>query len=69
LQVLDSSNDQDHADGNVESSGIDGDDGNAICFNAPRASHGVANVTIHSQVTYQGTGVVNAYYNADMAMY
>jgi hypothetical protein len=74
LQVLESSSDQDHADGNVKCRGIDaseeavGDDSNVICFSASCASAGVAQVTIHSQVAYQGTGVLNVH-NADMAMY
>jgi hypothetical protein len=48
LQVLRSSNDQDHADGNVEHRGIDVpkrptvDKSNVICGNAPSARHGVA---------------------------
>jgi 3-dehydroquinate dehydratase len=58
----------------VECHGIDAseeafwDDSNAICLNAPRASHGVAQVAIHSQVASQRTGVVEVH-NADMAMY
>jgi hypothetical protein len=35
-----------------------GDDSNLICLNASRASHGVAQVAIHSQVASQGTGVI-----------
>jgi hypothetical protein len=74
MQVLESSNDQNHADGKVESRGIDaskeaiGDDSRVVRLHAPRASHGVAQVAIHSQVASQGTGVVNVH-NADMAMY
>jgi hypothetical protein len=52
MQVLESSNDQDHADGNVERCGIDRleeaiGDGKVICLNSPCASHGVAQVAIH----------------------
>jgi hypothetical protein len=55
LQVLESSNSQDHADGNDECRGIGapekaigapenaiGVDGNVICLNASRTSHRVA---------------------------
>jgi hypothetical protein len=45
-----------------------GNDCNVICLNALRASHGVAQVVIHSQVAPQGTGVVNVH-NVDMAMH
>jgi hypothetical protein len=50
----------DHADGNVKCCGIDaseeaiGDDSNAICLNAPHASHGVAQAAIHSQLAPRG---------------
>jgi hypothetical protein len=61
-QVLESSNNQDHADGNDECCGIGapekaiGVDGNVICLNATRTSHRVAQVAIHSQVASQGGG-------------
>jgi hypothetical protein len=61
--VWESSNDQDHADGNVEcrctaaSGEVIGNDMNAICLSASRASHVVAHVVIHSQVASQGTGI------------
>jgi hypothetical protein len=44
------------------------DDSNVICLIALHASHGVAQVTIHSQVASQGTRVVTVRH-ADMAMY
>jgi hypothetical protein len=74
LQVLESPNDQHHADGSVECCCIDaskepiGDDSNATCLNASHTSRGVALVLIHPQVASQGTGVVNIY-DADKAMY
>jgi hypothetical protein len=61
LQVLESSKDQDHGDGNVECSGIGnpeeaiGDDNNVTYLNAPSVPHGVAKVMITSQVASQGT--------------
>jgi hypothetical protein len=39
-----------------------------ICLNALRASHGAAQVVIHSLGASQGTGVGNVH-NADMTMY
>jgi hypothetical protein len=74
LQVLGSSNDRHHADGNVECSGIDaseeanGGDSKLIRLKAPRALHGVAQVAATLQVASQGTGVVNVH-NVDMALY
>jgi hypothetical protein len=56
MQVLESSNNYDHADGNVERRGIGapregiGDDSNVGCLNAPHASHAVAQVAFHSHV-------------------
>jgi hypothetical protein len=44
------------------------DDSNVICLHAPRASHGVAQVAIHTQVAFHGTGIFNVH-NSDMAMY
>jgi hypothetical protein len=72
MQVLEPSTDEDYADGIVECHGFDAfeeaiGDGNVICLNAPCASHGVEQVTIHSQVASQPTRVVNVH-NADMAM-
>jgi hypothetical protein len=70
MQPLESSNDQDQANGNVERRGIDaseeaiGDGSDELCLNAPRASQ-VAN---NSQVASQGTGVMNVQ-TATMAMY
>jgi hypothetical protein len=67
-------NNQDYADGNVECRGIDaseeaiGVDINVVCWNAPRASPDVAQVAIHLQVAFQGTGVCNVY-NTDMAKF
>jgi hypothetical protein len=62
LQVLESSNDQDHADGHVDvSEGAIGNYSNVICLNASPASHGVSQHTIHSQVASKGTGAVNVY--------
>jgi hypothetical protein len=43
-------------------------DSNVACLNAPRVSHGVSQVVIHSQVASQAPGVVNVH-DADMAMY
>jgi hypothetical protein len=74
LQVLESSNYQDDADGNVECRSINSsgesvsDDSNGICLNASQASHGVEQVGIHSQVAAQGTALVNVY-NAKMAIH
>jgi hypothetical protein len=74
LQVLESSSDRDHADGNVEcrctcaAEEVGDGDSNAICLNAPRASHGVAQVTFRLQVASQGTGRVNVR-NSDMTTY
>jgi hypothetical protein len=74
MQDLESSNDQDPADGNVKCRSNDaskeaiGDDSHVTCLSAPHTSHGVAQVAIHSQVASQSTGVVNIH-NADMAMY
>jgi hypothetical protein len=45
-----------------------GNDSIVICLNAPCAAHGVAQVTIHSQVASQGTEVVMVH-NADTVMY
>jgi hypothetical protein len=73
LQVLESPNDQHHADGNVEcrcivaSEQATGDDSNVICSNASLALHGVAQVATHSQVASQGTGVINVH-DAEAAM-
>jgi hypothetical protein len=61
-------------DGNGECRGTDasqdvlGSDSNVTGLNGLCASHGVAQVAIHSQVTSKETGVVNVH-NADMAMY
>jgi hypothetical protein len=44
----------------------DVDDRNVLCVTGLRASHGVAQATILSQVASQGTGVVTVH-NADMA--
>jgi hypothetical protein len=44
------------------------DDSNVILLSASHASHGVAQVAIHSQVASKGTGVVNAH-DANMAMH
>jgi hypothetical protein len=74
MQVLESSIDEDHAVGDVERRGIDaseeaiGNDSNVMRVNAPRASHGVAHVAIHTQVASQETVVINVQ-NADMALY
>jgi hypothetical protein len=71
--VLGPSSDLDHADGNVDcrssaaSGEAGGDDSNAICLNAPRASLGVAPAAFHSLVASQGTGVVHIH-TADMAI-
>jgi hypothetical protein len=54
--------------GIVASKEVVGDVSNVICLNAPRAAHGVAQVTIHSQVASQGTEVVMVH-NADKVMY
>jgi hypothetical protein len=74
MQVVQSSNDQDHADGNVERHSIDasekaaGDDSNVLCLNASCASNGVApNSDSLSRVACQGTGVVNVH-KADMCI-
>jgi hypothetical protein len=76
LQVaLESSYDKDHADGNVERRGTDaskeavGDDSSVICLSGSRASHGVAQVAMHSQVGSQVAGVVNVYCKVDEAVY
>jgi hypothetical protein len=64
---------QDHANGNVERRDVDaselaiGDDSTVICKNAPLASHGVAQVAIHSQAASQGTGVVNVHHKGMVA--
>jgi hypothetical protein len=62
--VLESLNDQDHADGHAEcadaSAEAGGDDSNAICSSGTGASHSVAQANIHSQVTSQGTGAVKS---------
>jgi hypothetical protein len=61
LQVLESLKYQDHGDGNVECCGTGNpeeaiaDDNNVTYLNAPSVSHGVAKVTITSQVASQGT--------------
>jgi hypothetical protein len=52
MQVLESSNYQEHADKNVERHGIDASqeamgDGNVVCLNAPCASHGSGQAVIH----------------------
>jgi hypothetical protein len=65
MQVLESSNDPAHADGNIERGSIDaseeanGDISNVIGLNAPRSPHGEAQVVVHSQVASEGTGAVN----------
>jgi hypothetical protein len=41
---------------------------NMNCPNASQASHGAAQVAIHSQLASQGTVVVNVH-NVDMVMY
>jgi predicted carbohydrate-binding protein with CBM5 and CBM33 domain len=72
--VLESSNDQDHAHGNVECLGADasgvalGDDSNEICLDGSCASHGLAQVAIDSKVASQGTAAVRVH-DSDMAMY
>jgi hypothetical protein len=74
MRVLDCSNDQNLADGNVECRVSDVsaesicDDSNVIWLNALRASHGVEQVAIHSQVASQWIAIVNVH-NADTAMY
>jgi hypothetical protein len=73
MEVRESSRDHAHADANAERRGneayeeVIGNDRKAICLNAPRTSHGVAQVEIHSQVAYLGTGVVDR--QQDIAMY
>jgi hypothetical protein len=78
-QGVQSSNDQDHADGDVEDRSLDaskeaiGNDGNVICVKPPRVSHGVTRFAIHLQVASRGTasqgiGAGNVY-KADMAMH
>jgi hypothetical protein len=70
------SNDQRHADENVECRSSDaseeavGNDNNVICLNGcSHASHGVAQAfAIHSQIASHGTGIVNVH-GADMAMH
>jgi hypothetical protein len=42
-----------------------GEDSNVSCLHAPRASHGVAQAAVHSQLASQGTGVV-IFRDADM---
>jgi hypothetical protein len=70
-QGLRSSNDQDHADGDVEDRCLDafkeaiGNGSNVTCVKAPRVSHGITRVAIHLQVASQGLGAVNVY-KADM---
>jgi hypothetical protein len=70
-----SSNDQDHADENVGCRSTNGEavgnDSNVICFKGASCAshgHGVAQVTIHSQVASRGIGVIQVHF-ADMAMY
>jgi hypothetical protein len=64
FQILESSNDQDHADGNFERLSIVafleafGDDSNLICSHDPHASHGVTQDAIHSHIASQGIGAV-----------
>jgi hypothetical protein len=71
--VLESSSDQDHAVGNAECRSNDapgkavGSDSNVFVLNGSRASHGVAQVTIHLQIASKGTVVVDVY-NANMVM-
>jgi hypothetical protein len=73
LQVLESPNDQHHADGNVEcrcivdSEEAASDDSDVICSNASLALHGVAQAVTHSQVASQGTGVINVH-DSEVAM-
>lgn len=73
LQVLESSNNQDHADGRVEGRDTDasekaiGSESNVACLHASNESH-VAQVAIRSQDASQGTVVFNAL-SADLAMH
>jgi hypothetical protein len=61
--VMEASNDQDHADGNLACRDIDAstdavcDASNADCLNGSRVSHGVAQAAIHSQVASQRAGL------------
>jgi hypothetical protein len=69
--VLESSNDQDHADANGDCHGSDasgeavGSDSNELCFKGLQcklhAWKGVAQIAIHSQDASQGTGVDNVH--------
>jgi hypothetical protein len=73
LLVVLKSNDQDHADGNVEcrtthaSREAVGSERNGICLNV-HAPNGVAEVAIHSQIASQRSEVANGH-NVDMVMY